>query len=296
MSSGCRIIIFMFNLLPNLIYGQISDSLASIFKYNRVNIPDYVVDSSFIEKGVLVERIKYVSTDSFLVSAYITHPLQNMKNNPLIIFNHWGEGDKTEFLEEAIYFSSNNFLCILPDGPWLCPNTPIQSFTRQGYEMYRQYVMNARTAIDLAEQQFKIDTTKIFCVGHSFGCNTAVILSAIDKRIDYFVFMAGAYSTTENMEKSKLPEILDWKANNPGQFNSWIVRLRPLNADLYLPYKTVPSLIQVANNDEYISREENYKFINNTPSPGEVKTYECTHIFNKKAQEDRMQWILRQLK
>ena len=275
--------------------GQVPDSLTRIFSYETAKII-FHPDSSFVDDKVKVERFTYISTDSFVTSAYITYPVVLKPNLPLIIFQHWGEGDKSEFLTEAKEFSKKDFVCIMPDGPWLCPGTTISSFKRQGYDMYRQCVMNDMNAIDLAIQNMNVDTTHIYFVGHSFGCNTGAILSAVDKRIDYFVFMAGLSAMTKNLQETQLPDFVEWRTNEPEQFKKWIEATRILDAENYLPHKTVPCLIQVANQDEYISNAENDAFISVTPDPKTVKKYDSNHALNEQAQKDRRSWIFSQLR
>jgi cephalosporin-C deacetylase-like acetyl esterase len=282
----------LFNCITFVVSAQVPDSLTKIFMYTPAKI-SFQVDSSFEEGKIKVERLTYVSTDSFITSAYLTYPIVLKPGRPLIIFQHWGEGDKSEFLEEAKGFSKKGFVCLMPDGPWLCPNTTISSFKRQGYEMYRQNVMNDRTAIDLAIQQMDIDTSHIYFVGHSFGCNTGAILSAIDYRIDYFVFMAGLSAMTKNLQETQLPDFVEWRTTEPEQFREWIHKTRILDAELYLPYKTSPCLIQVAYHDEYISPDENDAFIHVTAEPKTVKKYDSNHALNEQARKDRRSWILK---
>ena len=286
---------FLLICITHCLYSQVPDSLTRIFTYVPAKI-SFLPDSSFVEGKVKVERLTYISTDSFLTSAYITYPLVIKPNLPLIIFQHWGEGDKSEFLEEAKGFSKKGFVCIMPDGPWKCPKSTITSFQRQGFDMYRQCVMNDRTAIDLALQTMHIDTTHIYFVGHSFGCNTGAILSAIDPRIDYFVFMAGLSSMTKNLQVTQHPDFVEWRNAEPVQFRNWIRATRILDAELYLPFKTAPCLIQVANRDEYITNAENDAFISVTPDPKTVKKYDSNHALNEKAKKDRKAWIVAHLK
>lgn len=274
-----------------IVQAQVPDSLERIFMYTPAKVL-FQVDSNFVEGKVKGERILYVSTDSFITSAYLTSRAELKPGSPLIIFQHWGEGDKSEFLEEAMDFSKKGFVCILPDGPWLCPNTPISSFTRQGYDMYRQCVMNVRTAIDLAIQTMKIDTTQIFMVGHSFGCNTAAMLSAIESRIGYFVFIAGLASMTKNLTETRIADFVEWRTTDPTQFSNWINKARILDAEHYLPHNNVPCLIQVANQDEFISNAENDAFIDITAAPKKAIKYDSNHALNAKARSDRRKWIL----
>jgi cephalosporin-C deacetylase-like acetyl esterase len=292
MTMGKKAMFFFLLLSISIrLSGQASDSLISIFAYSPGKV-SFKNDSTFTEGKIKGNRLNYISTDSFVTSAFITYPVVLKPGRPLIIFQHWGEGDKSEFLEEAKGFSKKGFVCVMPDGPWNCPNTSISSFKRQGFEMYRQCAMNARVAIDLADQVMDIDTNHIYFVGHSFGCNTGALLSAVDKRIDYFVFMAGLSAMTKNLRETQLPDFVEWRTSDPEQFEQWIKRTRILDAELYLPYKTVPCLIQVANQDEYISNAENDAFIAVTPDPKTVRKYDATHALNEQARKDRKDWIL----
>lgn len=279
----------------NAVLAQLPENLAAVFKYQRAAIPKYQTDSTFTVRNVLAERIVFTGSDAFKVSAYVTRPSDYREHRPFVLFNHWTQGNKEEFLQQAMVLSSRGFICMLIDGPWLCPDSPFTSFKDQGYEIHRQSVRNARSAIDLAQQHFKVNDDKIFCVGHSFGCNTASILAGIDKRIDYFVFMAGVSSSTKNASQSQVPDIVKWRTDNPEQFKAWVTQMQPLDAENYLPFKTVPCLIQVASKDEYLSDAENDAFVRLTPLPKEVKVYDAGHGLNAVAESDRVEWILRQV-
>lgn len=264
----------------------------ALFDYEKITDPVFKTDSSFTAGKVLVNEGTYVTADSFRISAYITQPVALKNNAPLIIFNHWGEGNKNEFLAEAISFSSAGFICILPDEPWLCPKSKINSFSRQGDIMVRQAVINTQVAIDLAEANYPIDTNHIYVVGHSYGCASGSILSAIEPRIDYFIFMTGVYSTTETASNSTQKDFMDWRTSRPEEFNKWITKMKPYDPDLYLPHKKAPCLIQVAKKDEFITKQENKKFIKITPKPKKVKWYDATHALNDEAQADRKTWVM----
>ncbi|MFT3795473.1 alpha/beta hydrolase family protein [Flavobacterium sp.] len=287
--------LFLLVCCANVVSAQVPDSLARIFRYEKQVKMALIVDSTGAQQNVSIQKIRYSGQDHFVVSALVTTPQTSEGSHPLAVFGHWGEGDKSEFLDQAIALSARGFICILPDGPWLCPNSPITSFKRQGYEMYRQYVMNARTAIDLAQQQFAINNDKIFYIGHSFGCNAASVLSAVDARVDYFVFMAGAYSTVSNIRDSTYPDFVQWRTDDPASFEQWARRMKNLDAQYYLPYKKAACLIQIADQDEYISIAENEQFTNGTPQPKQVRHYNAKHALDSKAAEERLEWMLQRL-
>lgn len=280
------------SLCSNRASAQLPESLVAIFKYQRTSIPKYQVDSLFTIKEVTGERIVFNGADAFKISAYVTRPIEYRENRPFVLFNHSGQGGKNEFLQQALLLSSRGFVCMMIDGPWLCPDSKVKSFKDQGYEICRQQVMNARAAIDLAAQHFKVNQDQIFCVGHSFGCNAAAILSAVDQRIDYFVFMAGVPSTTKNISESQFPDLVQWRNENLAQYSAWLTKMKPLDAENFLPFKTAPCLIQIANKDEFISDAENDTFVRLVPVPKEVKIYDSGHAFNPLAESDRLDWIL----
>jgi len=138
----CSLIaIVCFFSLSIVVQAQLPDSLAKRFQYTSIKHLNYKIDTSYAVGNVKVKKISYLSTDSFLVTAYLVVPSVKTKM-PLIVFQHWGEGNKSEFLDEAISFSKNGICCILPDAVWLCPRSNITSMKKKGYEMYRQGVMN----------------------------------------------------------------------------------------------------------------------------------------------------------
>lgn len=289
--SNKRIIFLLgLSLCLSTSHAQIEPSL---FAYEKIEQPLFTIDSSYTSGNVVIKRGTYDTADPFRVSAFIIAPPEIKDNSPLIIFNHWGEGNKTEFLEEAISFSAKGFICMLPDEPWLCPQSTITSFMRHGDMMVRQAVINTRVAIDLMEDNYSIDTNHIYVVGHSYGCASATILSAIESRIDYFIFMTGVYSTTESASNTTRQDFIDWRTRFPEEFNKWISRLQPYDPDLYLGFKKAPCLVQVARHDEFITKEENEKFIKLTPDPKKVKWYDATHALNDEARKDRMEWVLK---
>lgn len=184
-------------------YAQLPDSLSVIFSYPVTVLPQYKVDSTFVREKIRVERITYLSTDDFVVSAYITHPKKQRKKNPLAVFVHWGEGS--------------------------------------------------------------------------------------------YVFMTGIYSGSKSIAQSQLQDFVEWRNKKPHEFQRLAKALPPFDASVYLPYKTVPCLIQVAEKDEFISAAENNQFIDGTPLPKEVKKYDAIHRLDQKAQHDRKIWILAHL-
>jgi len=162
--------------------------------------------------------------------------------------------------------------------------------------MTRQAVINSRVAVDLGEALFHADPTKIFFIGHSFGCASGAILAAIEDRIDYFIFMTGVYSTSESAATTTSKDFVDWRASSPDEFLNWQKRMQPYDADQYLRYKRSPCLVQVANFDEYLTTGDNEIFFNAMAPPKELKKYDAPHALNEHARDDRMNWVMERSK
>jgi cephalosporin-C deacetylase-like acetyl esterase len=278
--------------------ASLPDSLASIFRYTPVVQPAYAADISYITpEGVTVEYIEYITSDSFTVDAILVMPDSLSASPPLIVFHHWSEGDKREFLDEAVSYAGQGAVCVLPSATWLCPGSPFVSFKRQGFDLFRQSVMNVRTAIDLAQFRFHIDTTRIIYVGHSFGAQVGSILSGVDDRIDYFVFMGGICSITKSALQSTDSAFIQWRTTSPSEFAAWMQRVGYLDGELYLPYKKAQCLVQVANQDEFVTPAENDAFIACIPEPKKIKRYDTKHELNHPdAIQDRKTWIFERIK
>ena len=103
--------------------------------------------------------------------------------------------------------------------------------------------------------------------------------------------MTGVYSTTESASRTTRQDFVDWRTRFPEDFNKWMAKLKPYDPDQYLRLKKAPCLIQVAKQDEYLTKEENDKFIQIIPSPKKVKWYDAGHALNEEARKDRMEWI-----
>jgi cephalosporin-C deacetylase-like acetyl esterase len=276
--------------------AQLPDSLRRQFSYQPLHNPVYTTDSSYTTGTAAIQKIRYYSTDSFLVTAYIVQPLKVRGKLPLVVFQHWGQGNKNEFLNEAIALAKRGIISVLPDAVWLCPGTRISSFVSQGPLFYTQGVINIRTAVDLMQARFRIDPKYIIYVGHSYGCNLGAIISVVEPRFSSAVFMAGVYSTTAALSTSADPDVQQWRNADTAAFRQWLQRMRPLDAEWYLPHKTIPCLIQVADKDEFITNVQNQRFIDLTAAPKEVHWYSATHQLNDTAAKTRVAWIMRQLR
>jgi cephalosporin-C deacetylase-like acetyl esterase len=152
--------------------------------------------TSFERGGVNVQDITFASPKSGRVSAYLVAPVGSKDKHAGVVFGHWGNGNRAEFLPEALLLAEAGVVSILIDYPWERPapwwrDMPPLAEPEKRMELYAQALIDLRRAIDLLLARSDVDPKRIGYVGHSYGAQWGAILAAIDKRMKAAVLMAG---------------------------------------------------------------------------------------------------------
>jgi dienelactone hydrolase len=176
------------------------------------------------------------------------------RGNPIagVLFMHWGLGNRTAFLDEAIALAPAGVSSLLIDAPWMRPGGSDEESRLEANRV--QTVMDLRRGVDLLRQN---GAKNVGYVGLSFGASVGAMLSAVEPRIKGFVLAGG----------------------------------RGADAEPWIRKATAPVFLQFALHDEYISREEAQRYDEAAPQPHTLKWYEGGHEFNAAARRDRMAWL-----
>jgi dienelactone hydrolase len=247
--------------------------LVRLYSYNQT-LPLNVQELSVVEQGgVDLHDITYNSPVYDAVPAYLVTP-KGTGPYAGMIYVHWGQGNRNEFLSEAVEMAALGTVSVLIDAP----------FRRGGFvtfscETYIQTVMDIRRAVDLLESLAIVDRNRIGYVGHSFGATWGGVVAGVEKRIKSFVLIAG------------LPDVIDHIEWRPGCEDT------RLNAVNYIGHAAPSALFfQFANTDEFISREDGNRYYSTASNPKSVTWYDTTHIFIcPEAYNDRIQWLSQRL-
>lgn len=157
--------------------GQIPESTRKLLDYPHsllLNLSQTVVDTTPL---VRISDIQYDSPHGGRVTGYLVEPIARGRFAGLV-FGHWGEGNRTEFLPEAIRYSGVGAVCVLIDYPWARPEPwrrkvyAASTTAEQDLDVLAQAVTDLRRAIDLLLQRSDIDPKRIAYVGHSYGLNS----------------------------------------------------------------------------------------------------------------------------
>ena len=123
---------------------------------------------------------KQIDTTKLFMQVYSPKLIDSSKNYPAMVFffgGGWSSGDKTQFINHAMYFSQRGIICFLVDYRTKNKNntTPFES------------LQDAKTSIRFIRKNaafFRIDTTKIIASGGSSGGQLAAATALIDAYSD----------------------------------------------------------------------------------------------------------------
>ena len=166
---------------------QESADPARLFDYDRTKPLELrVVAEEKVEKvdGVTVQDISYLSARKGRVPGYLVVP---SGQGPFagVVFMHWGQGDRTEFLSEAVLLARRGAVSLTIDAPDNRPDVESYRFVADPEaerEGYLQLVCDLRRGLDLLASRKDVDPKRIGYVGHSLGATWGGALAGVDER------------------------------------------------------------------------------------------------------------------
>ncbi len=270
----------------------------SLYDYDQSAPLDIDVVATQKRGEITVQDIAYASPKFGKVTAYLVIP---PGSGPFagLLFVHWGQGNRDQFLDEAVALAGMGVVSLSMDAPHVRPHhwrsqdqTPEAALTA-----HIQLIIDMRRGIDLLQDRPDVDQARIGYVGHSLGATKGGILAAVDKRVKAFVLMGGTVSLTHNYRISTNPSIVLYRESIPArEWEEFLAMLEPFDTAYYIAAAAPASLLfQFAHNDEFISEEEALLFEELASEPKQTLWYDCAHDFNDEARRDRFAWLATQL-
>ncbi len=129
-----------------------------------------------------IHDISYVSPSGGLVSAYQIVP-KGKGPFAAILFGHWGNGTRAEFIPDAEAYACAGAISLLPDYRWERPRpaySEVDDLAHPDLDLRVRIntVIEMRRAIDLLLSRTDVDPNRVAYVGHSFGAQWGAILSS----------------------------------------------------------------------------------------------------------------------
>jgi pimeloyl-ACP methyl ester carboxylesterase len=281
---------------------EVPEALTSTFQYDR-GAPLDVQASLFFEQDALtVKQVTYLSPRGGRVPALLVEP-KGEGPFAAVLFGHWGYGNKTEFLAEALCFGRAGAVSLLIDYPWVRPpiwRKTVNNYTKPklDYAAYVQAVVDFRRGIDLLTSLPSVDVKRIGFVGHSYGAQFGAILSAVDKRIQAYVLMAGIPDAVSLFLESQDPDFVEFRKTISKQvLDSYLKTIGVFDAIRYIPYAAPAQVFfQFARLETRFDKKVMLRYATAAPPTKIVKWYPTGHeLSDPQAFADRADWLGRHL-
>ncbi len=271
---------------------------ALLFEYDREAPLDFRVGSEARVDGILVEDVSYLSAKKGRVPGYLVRP-QGEGPFAGVVYMHWGQGDRTEFLSEAIVLAKRGAISLTIDAPYHRPDVEPHRFVadpeaeREGYV---QLVCDLRRAFDLLAARKDVDPKRIGYVGHSLGATWGGVLAGVDSRFAGYVLMGGLPRLTNVLGDDSYAKLLQ-QAFTREQLEKYVEVMSPIDPELFVG-RAAPSsiLFQFARRDRFISEESARRYVEAAGESHEVRWYFTSHEFNDpESPRDRMEFLRKKL-
>jgi dienelactone hydrolase len=290
-------------LLLALLIAQYPSGTDSLFRYDA-SAPLHARDSLLrtTPTGVRLFEVWYDSPRGGRVDGYLVVPAGA---GPFagIVFGHWGLGNRSEFIPEAIHYAERGAVSILINWPWnrrppdqRSEGTPDKP--EQDRDVHAQAVVDLRRALDLLSKRADVDPARLGYVGHSYGAQFGAVMTANEPRVRAAVLMAGIPDSRTFLIESDDPGIIDYRkkwtsaqidryleVNQVTAAITWVGRISPR-----------PLLMQFGEFEASIPMASMQRYAAAAKDPVTVLWYPTGHELNDpKAWADRTAWVRKQL-
>ena len=237
-------------------------------------------------------RISFPSTGR-TVDALLWQPAHVMRRHGAVLFAHWlgdpAKSNPAEFAPDAVALAQKGITSLSVQEPW----SDAAWFEKlrapaTDYYMSIGIVKDLGAALDVLAAQPQVDAGNIAFVGHDFGAMFGAVMSGIDPRPQYYVFIAGTATLRE------------WYAldeRKPADLDAYAQAMSRLDSGLYLTQAAAQGyLFQFARKDGYIPLDRAFAFFNGAREPRTMAIYDATHAMQSKSiLADRLAWLLQRL-
>lgn len=242
---------------------------------------------------VTVTELTYASPKGGPVPAYLVTP-PGKGPFPAVLFQHWGQSTKTEFLDEAVSLARSGVVSLLVDAPHVRPEPWRREVSGPAvHDTFVQMLMDLRRGVDLLASRPEVDARRLAYVGHSLGATVGGALAGAEPRLRAFVLMSGlgnfsnAIRETEGPNEKKLHD-----AVSKERFETLVRNMEALDGAVGVRNAAPAALFfQYGRSDAWVTYAEARAYIDAAKEPKLFKFYEGGHELSEAARRDRAQWL-----
>jgi dienelactone hydrolase len=231
--------------------------------------------------GIRLYDVSFASPRGGRVVAYAVVPT-GAAHPAGIVWQHWGQGDRSTMLPEALAMARRGAASILVNWPTIRPDPPQPKTPQESVAVWLQGAVDIRRAADVLVGQYGAPPTRLAYVGHSTGATLGGVIAVAERRFRALVLMGGYASISSNFQESNRPAAEAFAAIDAERF---LGRAAP-----------AALLLQFARYDRFVTEEQANRYAKAASEPKTVRWYDCGHEFNDpQSATDRQDWLARQL-
>jgi dienelactone hydrolase len=271
---------------------------AQVFEYDRAPAIELEIRSEETVDGVVVQDVSYRSAKKGRVPGFLVVP---PGQGPFggIVYMHWGQGDRTEFLSEAVLLGKRGAVSLLIDAPYHRPDAEPYQFVAEPEaerDAYIQLVADLRRGFDLLSARKDVDAKRIGYVGHSLGATWGGALAGIDPRFTAYVLMGGLPRVTDVLGDDSYAKLMQ-RAFTREQLERYVSVLSPIDPEHFVGRAARGSILfQFARHDRFISEAAAREYVKAAGDSHDVRWYYTSHEFNDpESPRDRMEFLEKRL-
>ena len=262
---------------------------------NRSAPPDFTYDRSgtpvLTDREVVVREVSYADVDGRPTEATLVGPRAPGKY-PGVLFVHWygpehTNSNRTQYVPDALALARRGIVSLLVDTPWSEPTWFVKRDSARDAEFSTTMVKRLRRALDVLASAESVDSGTLALVGHDFGAMYGAIAAGLEPRVTAFVFTAG---TAKFADWWTLGRKLEGTARA-----AVYAEHAAFDPVVHIARVKVPTLLQFATKDPYVSKDAAQSLITAAAGPKESKFYEAGHEMNYDAMVDRIAWLAKTL-
>ncbi len=231
--------------------------------------------------------ISFASPRGGRVTAYAVIP-KGLMHPAGIVWQHWGQGDRSSFLPEALTLGQKGAASILLNAPWLRPHARPARTPQQELAEWLQSVVDIRRAADVLTAHYGVPAGRLAYVGHSYGATLGGLVAAADRRFRFLVLMGGFASLSD----ATLHPLGSSAAPSPAM-RRMAAALSVIDAERYIGSAPPAAVfLQFAHFDRFINPEQADRYARAAREPKLVRWYDCGHEFNDgDSGREREEWL-----
>jgi dienelactone hydrolase len=296
--SRVPLLLSMMGVLARVAAPVLGADQAHPFTYDDKAPLDFRDHGQEAVEGASVHDVSYASPKGGRVPGYLVVP---SGTGPFagVVFVHWGQGNRTEFLSEAVGLAKSGVVSLMIDAPYHRPEAESFNFvTRPDKEReeYIQLVVDARRAVDVLISRPDVDKARLGYVGHSLGATWGGPFAAVEKRVKAFVLMGGLPRITDVLGDEPFAKLMQ-KSYSREQLEGYVKILAPIDPEHFVGGAEPESILfQFAKHDRFISEKAANDYVKAAGKPQQVRWYFTSHEFNDpQSPIDRREWLARKL-